>query len=311
VANWLNARKAESDEEEDLSVSPPENASPLQLLKHDSDLLYTLTTKAHHHYERARSDGKSRRKEFNAEWKGLQENVWTKISITNDYTRFSENSDQFQKIRKDIENFSEQLVRLLHSPFKTDDPDDVKEGGNIGKTSCQGGGSDRSLPSDRAAGAAAGGRRRRRHAVAAATAPATASHPPPPAGSAAPSPAAAGLRATDDSDEEDVPLLHRPCDARAGDYVEIFWASPQYLGWWKATVQEITSKGKAIVIYEATPENSGWDPTIKYRHNLAASKHFTNVGEKHHAWRLVVSRIDAGRTAASTRSLEVSCPHSW
>ena len=288
MANWLNERKADSDEEEGLSVSPPENASPLQLLKHDSDLLYTLTTKAHHHYERARSDGKSCRKEFNAEWKGLQENVWTKISTTNDYTRFSENSDQFQRIRKDIENFSDQLVRLLDSPFKTDDPDDVKEGGNIGKTSCQ------------------GGRRRRRPAVA----DATASHPPPPAGSAAPSPAA-GLHATDDSDE-DIPLLLRPCDARAGDYVEIFWAKPiEYFGWWKATVQAITSKGKAIVIYDATPENSGWDPKIKYRHSLVASKHFTNLGRKHHAWKLALSRIDAGRTAASTPSKEVSCPHSW
>jgi hypothetical protein len=35
------------------------------------------------------------------------------------------------------------------------------------------------------------------------------------------------------------------------------------------------------------------------------------VGETHHAWKHAASRIDAGRTAASTRSKEVSCPHSW
>jgi hypothetical protein len=210
------------------------------------------------------------------EWSALLMNVFDRLPNPKDWTHISENSVRFQSIYKNIEEYSEQLVNLLNGLA------------NHGLRATAGS----AAPSPAAA-------------VLRAT-----------VGSAAPSPAAAGrratagLRATAGSDE-DIPLLLRPCDARAGHYVEIFWATPGYIGWWKGTVQEITSKGKAIVIYEATPENNGWDPKKKYTHNLAASRHFTNVGETHLAWKLVASRIDAGRTAASTRSLEVSCPHSW
>jgi hypothetical protein len=313
---------ADSDEE-DLSVSPPENASPLELLRHDSDLLYSLTTKAHRHYLRVAKSG-PRNKQVKDEWSALLMNVFDRLPNPKDWTHISENSVRFQSIHKNIEKYSEQLVNLLNGLA------------NHGLRATAGS----AAPSQAAAGLRATGDLDEEDVPLLHRPHATASHPPPPAGSAAPSPAAAGPHATDDSDEdiplssraaaqqragagagaaarpapvhEDVRLPLRPCDARAGDYVEIFWAKPiAYIGWWKATVQVITSKGMATVIYEATPGNNSWDHTIVYKHTLAASKHVTNVGETHHAWKHAASRIDAGRTAASTRSKEVSCPHSW
>jgi len=325
VAHWFNARKAartardpkrfetknfqqqldestDSDEgEDDISVSPPENASPLDLLKHNSDLLYTLTTKAHRHFDRIKSVDKSRKMKFTDGWKALLMNVCEKTPNMRDWEQMSENSNLFKKIHKNIEKYSENLACLVRSTFVADY---LEEG----------------IPPARGDTQQASFKKRRATA-----------------GSAAPPPAAAGRATNYDSDEdEDKPLALRaaaaarqlagagaataarpepvvidveePCDARTGDYVEIFWERPvKYRGWWKARVQRIDVKGIAFVIYDATPEKDGWDATAEYAHKLAALKHFNIIGEKHDAWKHVGNR----RTAANTRSKEVSCPHLW
>jgi hypothetical protein len=343
VAHWFNARKAartardpkrfetknfqqqldestDSDEgEDDISVSPPENASPLQLLQHNSDLLYTLTTKAHRHFDRIKSVDKSRKKKLKDEWNALLRNVFEKTPNMRDWEQMSENSNLFKKIHKNIEKYSENLACLVKSTFVADY---LEEGIPPARGDTQ----QESFKKGRAT-----------------------------AGSAAPPPAAAGraTRTYYDSDDDDIPLAKfaaeraaaarqlagagaaaaappepvvinveepdspmqaaaLPCDARTGDYVEIFWERPvRYRRWWKGRVQGFNKKGQAFVIYDATPENDGWDPTEEYLHKLVAPKHFNKIGEKHHAWKHVGNRIDAGSTAANTRSQEVSCPHLW
>jgi hypothetical protein len=294
----------DSDEgEDDISVSPPENASPLQLLQHNSHLLYTLTTKAHRHFDRIKSVDKSRKKKD--EWNALLRNVWEKTPNMRDWEQMIENSNLFQKIHKNIEKYSENLACLVRSTFVADY---LEEGIPPARGDTQ----QESFKKGRAT-----------------------------AGSAAPPPAAAGraTRTYYDSDDDDIPLakfaaeraaaarqlagagaataarpepvvidVEEPCDARTGDYVEIFWERPvKYRGWWKARVQRIDVKGIAFVIYDATPEKDGWDATAEYAHKLAALKHFNIIGEKHDAWKHVGNR----RTAANTRSKEVSCPHLW
>jgi len=111
------AESSDSDEEEgDLSASPPQNASPLELLKHNVGWLYHFTTKAHRAFERSAQSNDKQSKE---KWSELLVNVFQATPRGAAWTNIHEGTDSFQSIHIGIEKYAGQLIDMLKSTFPT------------------------------------------------------------------------------------------------------------------------------------------------------------------------------------------------